>query len=155
MANYNKAKGNSVKAFRKQGRPPARATRGTPHNSCQAGAGKHANVKRGDKSASAAKVILNRPLYSSSTEALATLKWLPLEKRRFQRRCVHVYKCINGLINHDMDLIRQDVLYRHNTRNKGNFRLPRVKRNWGMQRTQYHAVSDLTPSARRSKTQGM
>ena len=70
----------------------------------------------------AAKVILNRPLYSSSTEALATLKWLPLEKRRFQRRCVHVYKCINGLINHDMDLIRQDVLHRHNTRNKGNFR---------------------------------
>ena len=59
----------------------------------------------------AAKVILNRPLHSSSTEALATLKWLPLEKRRFQRRCVHVYKCINGLINHDMDLIRQDVLH--------------------------------------------
>ena len=89
----------------------------------------------------AAKVILNRPLYSSSTEALAVLKWLPLEKRRFQRRCVHVYKCINGLINHDMDVIRQDVLHRHNTRNKGNFRLPRVKRNWGKQRTQYHAVS--------------
>ncbi|XP_044182741.1 uncharacterized protein LOC122963371 [Acropora millepora] len=91
----------------------------------------------------AAKVILNRPFYSSSTEALAVLKWLPLEKRRFQRRCVHVYKCINGLIKHDMDLIRQDVLHRHNTRNKGNFRLPRVKRNWGKQRTQYHAVSDF------------
>ena len=90
----------------------------------------------------AAKVILNRPLYSSSTDALATLKWLPLEKKRFQR-CVHVYKCINGLINHDMDLIRQDVLHRHNTRNTGNFRLPRVKRNWGMQRTQYHAVFDF------------
>ena len=44
----------------------------------------------------AAKVILNRPLYSSSTEALAVLKWLPLEKRRFQRRCVHVY--IVGLV---------------------------------------------------------
>ena len=29
-----------------------------------------------------------------------------------------------------------DVLHRHNTRNKGNFRLPRVNRNWGMQRTQ-------------------
>lgn len=42
-----------------------------------------------------------------------------------------------------MDLIRQDVLHRHNTRNKGNFRLPRVKRNWGKQRTQYHAVSDF------------
>ena len=90
----------------------------------------------------AAKVILNRPLYSSSTEALAALKWLPLEKRWFQR-CVHVYKCINGLINHDMDLIRQEVLHRHNTRNKGNCRLPRLKNNWGMQRTQYHAISDF------------
>ena len=59
----------------------------------------------------AAKVILTRPLYSSSTKALAVLKWLSLEKRRFQR-CVHVSKCINGLINHDMDLIRQDVLHR-------------------------------------------
>ena len=29
------------------------------------------------------------------------------------------------------------------TRNKGNFRLPRVNRNWGMQRTQYHAISDF------------
>ena len=77
----------------------------------------------------AAKVVLNRPLYSSSTEALAALKWLPLEKRRFRRSCVHVNKCISGLINHDMDLIRQDVLHRHNKRNKGNFRLPRVKRN--------------------------
>ena len=28
-----------------------------------------------------------------------------------------------------MDLIRRDVLHRHNTRNKGNFRLPRVNRN--------------------------
>ena len=27
-----------------------------------------------------AKVILNRPLYSSSAEALAALNWLPLEK---------------------------------------------------------------------------
>ena len=91
----------------------------------------------------AAKVILNRQLCSSSTELLASLKWLPLEKRRLQRRCVHVYKWINGLINHDVDLIRQDVLHRHNTRNKGNFRLPGVKRNWGMQRIQYHAVSDF------------
>ena len=42
-----------------------------------------------------------------------------------------------------MDLIRQDVLHSHNTCNKDNFRLPRVKRNWGKQRTQNHAVSDF------------
>ena len=32
----------------------------------------------------AAKVILNRPLYSSSTEVLVVLKWLPLEKSDFK-----------------------------------------------------------------------
>ena len=50
----------------------------------------------------AAKIILDRPLYSSASHALATLKWITLEKRRFQRRCVHVYKCLNGLINHEL-----------------------------------------------------
>ncbi|EDO31570.1 predicted protein, partial [Nematostella vectensis] len=30
----------------------------------------------------AAKIILDRPLYSSATDALVKLKWLPLEKRR-------------------------------------------------------------------------
>ena len=41
----------------------------------------------------AVKIILDRPLYSSATHTLATLKWVPLEKRRFQRRCIYVYKC--------------------------------------------------------------
>ena len=50
----------------------------------------------------AAKIILDRPLYLSASHALATLKWIPLEKRRFQRRCVHVHKCLNGLINHEI-----------------------------------------------------
>ena len=31
----------------------------------------------------AAKIILDRPLYSSASDALTTLKWLTLEKRRF------------------------------------------------------------------------
>ena len=89
-----------------------------------------------------AKIILNRPLYSSSSEALASLKWLTLEKRRFYRRCVYVYKCVNGIVNHDMNLLRQEELHSHNTRNKQQLRLPRVKRNWGKQRTQYHAMKD-------------
>ena len=50
----------------------------------------------------AAKIILDRLLYSSASHALATLKWIPLEKRCFQRRCAHVYKCLNGLINHEL-----------------------------------------------------
>ena len=53
---------------------------------------------------------------------------------------------INGLINHDMDLIRQDILHRNNTRNKGNFRLPRVKRNWGSKEHNIMPFPILTPS---------
>ena len=30
-----------------------------------------------------AKILLNRPLYSSATNALASRKWFPLEKRLF------------------------------------------------------------------------
>ena len=90
-----------------------------------------------------AKIILVWPLYSSASHALATLKWLPLEKRRFQRRCVHVYKCLNELINHELTLETQQHQHNYNTRNKVNIRLPCVKRNWGKQRTAYHTVNDF------------
>ena len=91
----------------------------------------------------AAKIILDRPLYSSATHALATLKWVPLEKRRFQRRCIYVYKCLNGLVEHDMNFIRQQEQHDYNTRTKLNLRLPSVKRNWGKQRTAFHAIKDF------------
>ena len=91
----------------------------------------------------AAKIILDRLLYSSASHALATLKWIPLEKRRFQRRCVHVYKCLNELITHELTLETQQHQHNYNTRNKVNLRLPCVKRKWGKQRTAYHAVNDF------------
>ena len=87
--------------------------------------------------------ILDRPLYSSATHALASLKWVPLEKRRFQRRCICVYKCLNGLVEHDMNFIRQLEQHDYNTRTKLNLRLPSVKRNWGKQRTAFHVVKDF------------
>ena len=58
----------------------------------------------------AAKIILDRAFYSSATHAthaLATLKWVPLEKRRFPRRCIYVYKCLNGFDEHDMNFIER------------------------------------------------
>ena len=91
----------------------------------------------------AAKIILDRPLYSSATHALATPKWVPLEKRRFQRRCIYVYKCLNGLVEHDMNFIRQQEQHDYNTRTKLNLRLPSAKRNWGKQRTAFHAIKDF------------
>ena len=91
----------------------------------------------------AAKIILDRPLYSSATHALATLKWVPLEKRRFKRRCIYVYKCLNGLVEHDMNLMRQQEQHNYNTRTKLHLKLPSVKGNWGNQRTAFHAINDF------------
>ena len=95
----------------------------------------------------AAKIILdrplNRPLYSSATRALVTLKWVPLEKRRFQRMCIYVYKCLNGLVEHDMNLMRQQEQHNYNTRSKLHLKLLSVKRNWGKQRTAFHAIKDF------------
>ena len=64
-----------------------------------------------------AKIILDRPLYSSSAHALDTLKWVPLQNWHFQRRSIYVYKCLNGLFEHDMNFIRQQQQHDFNTRN--------------------------------------
>ena len=42
----------------------------------------------------AAKLILDTPLYFSSTDALTVLRWLNLEESRKCHRCIFAYKCI-------------------------------------------------------------
>ena len=75
----------------------------------------------------AGKIILDRPLYSSASHALAILKWIPLEKAFPVKMCA----CINGIINHELTLVTQQQQHNCNIRNKINLRLPSVKRNWG------------------------
>ncbi len=58
-------------------------------------------------------------------------------------------------MEHDMSLIKQQDRHSHNTRNKDKLRLPSIKRNWGKQRTKFHAVSDyntLSQEIRESTT---
>ena len=64
----------------------------------------------------AAKLILDRSLHSSSTDALTVLRWLNLEERRKCHRCIYAY----------------------NTRNKDTIKLPKIKYNWGKHRSRYH-----------------
>ena len=54
-----------------------------------------------------------------------------------------MYKRLNGLVEHDMNFIRQQEQHDYNTRTKLNLRLPSVKRNWGKQRTAFHAIKDF------------
>ena len=90
----------------------------------------------------AAKLVLDKPLYSSATDALDQLGWLNLKQRRHFHRCLYVYKCVNGITSHKLELSRNSDVHRYNTRCKDHLRLPPVKRNWGKQRTCYHAFKD-------------
>ena len=90
----------------------------------------------------AAKIILGSPLQSSATEALSALKWLDLYRRRNYHRCVHIWKCVNGYTKHCLDILRCGQIHSYDTRNKDTIRLPKVKRNWRKQRTNYQAMKD-------------
>ena len=63
----------------------------------------------------AAKTILHRPFHSSAADALEALGWLTLEKR--------------------MDLLVNKDIQGYDALLKDNLRLPRVRRNWGKERT--------------------
>ena len=52
----------------------------------------------------AARIISDRPFYSSATDALTTLKWLNLGQRKHYHRCLYIFKCVNKLSCHSMDL---------------------------------------------------
>ena len=55
----------------------------------------------------------------------------------------YVYKCLNGLVRHDMNFIRHQEQHNHNIRTELNFRLPGVQRNWGKQGTAFHSIKDF------------
>jgi hypothetical protein len=102
-----------------------------------------------------AKIILDRPLHSSATDALNALGWVRLEERRRLHRCLYIYKCINNLASHSFTFTKKADIYDYNIRSKDNLRLPKVKRNWGKQRTVYQAVkewNDLSQELRNSSS---
>ena len=90
----------------------------------------------------AAKTISDRPFHSSATDAFEDLGWLTLEKRRLFNRCLYVYKCVNEISAHSIDLLVNKDVHGNDTRHEDNLRLPRVRRNWGKQRTHYQAAND-------------
>ena len=64
-----------------------------------------------------------------------------------------MYKCLNGLVNHDMDLLRHEDQHTYNTRNKDKLRIPIATRQLGQQRTAFQAVNDfnsLNPDIKQS-----
>ena len=66
----------------------------------------------------AAKLILDKPLYSFATKAESQLGWLNLEQRRLFHRYLYVYKCVNGITSHSMELLRNSHVHRYSTRRR-------------------------------------
>ena len=97
----------------------------------------------------AAKIILDLPMYASSTGALRTLKFKPLDERRFYHRCLLVHKIKNKQIDYKFDLTTNSDVHQYNTRRKNDFHLKKVKTNWGRQTFSYLALNDFNtlPSA--------
>ena len=90
----------------------------------------------------AAKIILSLPKFYSSTEALRELYWPTLFKHRLFRRCVFLFKYVNGIIDVKFDTKRISDIHSYNTRGKFNFYLPRVRRNYGKQRLLYQGMAE-------------
>ena len=91
----------------------------------------------------AAKTISDRPFHSTAADALEALGWLTLGKRRLFHLCLYVYKRVNKISAHSMDLLANKDVHGYDTRRKDNLRLPRVRKNWGKQRTHYQITSSL------------
>ena len=59
-----------------------------------------------------ARVILDLPrINSSASKALDQLNWKPLFLRRKHRRCIAVYKCLNGLIDYDFNITKNSDIH--------------------------------------------
>ena len=99
----------------------------------------------------AAKIILNQHPRYSSTEALRELKWTTLTTRRHNHRYMFTFKCMNGLIDFDFDLTKNEDIHEHYTRHRRDLHLPRTKTNKGKQRPTYQASIDFNNLERELK----
>ena len=90
----------------------------------------------------AAKVILDLPNYASSTDALKTLVWPTLFQDRLVHRYVTTFNYIDGLVDHNFNILRNSDIQSYNTRRRTDFRLPLAKRNYGKQRRFYQCAKE-------------
>ena len=75
----------------------------------------------------AAKIVLDRPAYSSSTQALLDLKWKDLRVRQHLHRLIFVFKCLNGLLDHNYNFTTNLSVRNYQTRHANDLR---INRSW-------------------------
>ena len=91
----------------------------------------------------AAKLILDRPKYSSATEALEELEWKHLDHRRHLHRCVFIFRCLHNIIDFNFNFRQNNDIHHHNTRQSKNLHLSAPKTNWAKQKLTYQAALDF------------
>lgn len=90
----------------------------------------------------AAKLILDRPKYSSATEALIELNWNTLSERRRLHRLIFCYKGLHGLIDWNFNFVSFADIHNYNTRFKNNLCKPHSYRTWGQYRFTVHCIDE-------------
>ena len=80
----------------------------------------------------------------SSAEAMASLKWIPLARRRFGHQCVAVQNAIKGDIPEHFNPFRSTLSQSHgySTRNGYLPRMPKPRTEWGRRVTYFRALND-------------
>ncbi len=90
----------------------------------------------------AAKIILDKPKYSSATEALTLLDLQPLSERRKSHRLIAMFKCLKNESVFPADFEMNNNIHSYFTRSSNNIHLPKIKTNWGKQRFVYQAAHE-------------
>ena len=79
----------------------------------------------------AAKIIVDKPKYSSATEALNLLDLQPLSERRKSHRLIVMFECLKNESVFPADFEMNNNIHSHFTRSSNNIHLPKIKTNWG------------------------
>ena len=89
----------------------------------------------------------------SSAEARASLKWIPLARRRFGHRCVAVQNAIKGDIPEHFNPFRSTLSQSHgySTRNGYLPRMPKPRTEWGRRATYFRAINDWASMSKEFK----
>ena len=61
----------------------------------------------------AAKLIQDKPKYSSATEGLKELEWKHLAHRRHLHRCVFIFRCLHKIIDINFNFKQNNAIHHY------------------------------------------
>ena len=100
----------------------------------------------------AARIFLDLPPRASATDALESLSWKTLLRRRAEHRLIFMYKSFNNLFSYTIQCKVNKNFHDYNTRSKQNIRKSKATKRWGHWTTVNTATDIWNLSVRNSKT---